>query len=158
MAYDYCYKYSRLNSTEGTPQEVVTIVVLEAVGDSYTVVWTRVERDYNCRMGIMVGIDRCCVNISLTTNEMFTVTANSAYGLVIPGSTANFLLAVESSATGYLLVAPSLLSDPNNLPPVGSVLTQEDLGLSGEMSQSLTERNFKFSISKYQGRWFCLNF
>ena len=156
VAYDYCYKYNSL-ITGGAPQDVVTIVVLETVGESYKVVWTRVERDYNCGIGTMVGINRCCVNISLTTDETFAVTTNSAYGLVIPGSTMNVLLALESSATGYLLVAPSLLSDPNNLPLVGSTLTQEDLSLSGMQPQSLTERSFKFSISKYQGQRFRLS-
>ena len=54
VAYEFCYRYT-LNSV-GSPDDVVSIVVLESVGSDYRVVWTANEReDRSCITDIDTG-------------------------------------------------------------------------------------------------------
>ena len=149
VAYDVCYRYTQ---TAGSPDDVVSIVVLESVGDDYRVVWTGEEtEDRNCDtdMDIGPGVERCCERTDLAEEDRFSVSASLAYGFVTPGSTQNILLTLETSATGFLGFAAELSFSSSSLPSVGSTLTQSDLGLSGMMSQTIRERSVQFIVGEY---------
>ena len=147
VAYEFCYRYTR---TTGRRDDVVSIVVLESVGENYRVVWTGDEReDRNCVTDTLLGVERCCGRTDLTANELFNVTSNLAYGFVIPATTQNILLTLETRAPSNLLAAPASLTDPDNLPTVGSTLTPVDLDLSGRQLENLQQRSVQFIIRNY---------
>ena len=148
VAYEFCYWYTR---TTGMPNDVVSIVVLESVGDDYRVVWTGDEReDRNCVTDTLLGsgVERCCDRIDLVAaDKTFPVGTNHGYGFVIPGSTQNILLTLETMAPGYLL--PVLASSLSVLPEVGTTLTPMELGISGRQLENLQQRSVQFIIRKY---------
>ena len=147
VAYEFCYRYTLTSG--GSPDDVVSVVVLESVGSDYRVVWTANEReDRSCITDIDTGFVRCCGRTDLASDEMFSVSTDHAYGFVIPAMTQNILLTLDASDAGFLLGAPSSLS--SSLPSVGSILTPVDLGLSGMQSQTLQQRSVQFIIGEYQ--------
>ena len=121
-----------------------------SVGDNYRVVWTGDEReDRNCVTDTLLGVERCCGRTDLTADQMFTVGTDHGYGFVMPGTTQNILLALETRASGYLLAAPALLSDPNTLSAVGSKLTPGNLDISFRQLQNIQQRSVQFIIRKH---------
>ena len=149
IAYEFCYRFTQTSA--GPPDDVVSIVVMESVDDDYSVVWTGIERqNRSCitDMDIGPGVVRCCGRTDLAIEDMFSVTASHAYGFVIPATTQNNLLTLETNAAGFLLAAPLSLS--GSLPSVGSTLTPAELGISGMLPQTLQQRSVQFIIRECQ--------
>ena len=148
VAYEFCYRYTL---TSGSPDDVVSIVVLESVGGDYRVAWTANEReDRNCMTDTVPGFSvmRCCGRTELNPAEMFSVSTNHAYGFVTPTITQNLLFDLEITDAGFQLSIPSSLS--SSLPSDGTILTPVDLGISNMQSQTLRQRSVQFIIREYQ--------
>ena len=148
VAYEVCYRFIQ---TTGQFDDVVSIVVLESVGDNYRVVWTAEEReDRSCvTMELSPGFERCCDRTNLAEGDRFSVSASHAYGFVTPGTTQNILLTLDTSATGFLVNFAALSFSSSSLPSVDDTLTPGDLGLSGMMSQNIRERSVQFIFGEY---------
>ena len=108
VGYEFCSQYKKnTGSNRGT---IFTLLVLEDVGSSYTVLHetTFVEqRPINCPSIIDGRV--CCTTVSLDPSQQFTATSpDLAYAIVTPTATdavGNFLLDFVEESLAYQRVA-----------------------------------------------------
>ena len=145
MGYEFCSQFTdNAGDSRGT---IFTVLVLEDVGESYTVLHedTLMEDLYNCQ-GVDDG-DACCTTVNLTGLHQFVATGpHLAYALVTPSiqeANENYLLEFSNLTLAYQRAASVYTLG-------SSSVTKAALGIINTTSSSVRGKRFQFILQQPQ--------